>query len=283
MVQHRFVALFAALVAVLACAIATSAAFAQHTDFPVWDGLGAAACDENFPAVAYNEDLDQFLVVFQRDNGTLGDWDLSAVRVSSTGSSIGAPFTVSSHADGARDVDVAWGQTDPDTSAWGQFLVVWTGYAQPWFVRGRRVDGQLYSALGSNIGVSTSGDYIYDAAVVYAPDYREWWVVWDEYQNPGPTFVRGQRVLPDGQTPGSRSNHRVSVDPIGYPPSAHQINPALAYGPSTGDALVVWADTGHYTEPTAGGWGLWGRHWVAAIFADGVEDGDFRQWSAAVE
>ncbi len=278
MFPRQIAALPAALLAVLACTVIAPPVSAQGTDFPVWDGLGAAACDENFPAVAHNEDLDQFLVVFQRDNGTFGNWDLSAVRVSSTGATIGAPFTVVGTENDEIYPAIARNPTDNNylvtfirsNSTPGYFGDVWGVLVEH--------DG----TVGTPFSIAAYPDAQYEPDVAYSVSARRYLVVWDEYQNPGPTFVRGQRVLPDGQTPGSRSNHRVSIDPVGYPPSAHQINPALAYSPSTADALVVWADNGHYTEPTAGEWGLWGRHWVAAIFADGLEDGDFRQWSVAV-
>jgi hypothetical protein len=73
-------------------------------------------------------------------------------------------------------------------------------------------------------------------------------------------FIYGQRVLPDGTAPGASANERVSRDPAGLPPSTDQEYPAIAYNPDAGNALVVWHDSGHYTD--RGEWGIWGRIWV---------------------
>jgi hypothetical protein len=56
-------------------------------------------------------------------------------------------------------------------------------------------------------------------------------------------------------------DHRVSLDPSGYPPSQYQNDIGIAYGTTTGYALVVWQDYGHYA-PLDTDRGIWGRLWV---------------------
>jgi hypothetical protein len=55
-------------------------------------------------------------------------------------------------------------------------------------------------------------------------------------------------------------NQRISRNPANLPPSIDQEQPAIAYNPNTGNALVAWHDSGHYTD--RGEWGIWGRIWV---------------------
>ncbi len=90
---------------------------------------------ERYPAVA-SDGADEFLVVFERDDGT-GDRDIHGQRVSSTGSLVGSRFVITADAKYESLPAVAHDSTHDE------YVVVWEHYhsASDIDVHGRVVDG----------------------------------------------------------------------------------------------------------------------------------------------
>ena len=180
------------------------------------------------PAVAYNAERQEFVVVWWNDRP--GNDDVYAQRADRSGQPVGPWFAV------------AWGegteQHSPDV-AWNsrrdEYLVVWV---RDDVIHARRVapTGQL---LGSELMVNSATRYASsDPALAYASTSDTYLVVW-VYQHVGGGVIQhssvvGRLVSSDGQPQGGQ--FYISQDTQGN----GRFAPELAYNRSRNEHLVVW-------------------------------------------
>jgi uncharacterized protein YlbG (UPF0298 family) len=187
---------------------------------------------EVYPAVAYNSDRQEYLVVWYNDRD--GCDDIRAQRVSKNGALVGVAFYISAGCDhNRRFPDVAY------SSQQKQYLVVWenehptTGYS----IRGKRVSG-TGAVLDSNDIVIQGESGLYtpvSPAVAYASTADRYLVVWSETWHPMPLahYIVAQVVTPSGSLEGSE----VTVSATDDKPRQ---NPDLAYNRARNEFLVAW-------------------------------------------
>ena len=211
------------------------------------------------PAVAYNSDDEEYLVVWagDDDSGSLADneFEIFAQRVDNDGDETGGDFRVS---DMGPDGNASYGAFFPDVAYNGDdddYLVVWYGDNDTGsLVEGEyEIFGQLLegrgAAKGSNFRISHAGPdgdtsyAAYDPAVAYNSDDEEYLVVWAGDDDSGSLAdnefeIFAQRVDNDGDETGG--DFRVSdMGPDGDADYA-AFDPAVAYNSHDNVYLVVW-------------------------------------------
>jgi len=226
------------------------------------------------PAIAYNPDLEQYLVVWYNDRP--GYDDIRAQRLRRNGQRVGGPFYISAEVADRRFPAVTY-----NTKA-KQYLVVWQ-HDDPTFrtgIHGKRVSG-TGQVLDANDIVIRSASYIYSAgppAVAYASTADRYVVVWHESFHPGVTTgIFGQALMPDGSPDGGL--FPIEEDPGTRP----RTKPDLAYNRARNEFLVVWQqDVGGGDDDIygrrvkmAGGAGPLGNPFAIAVDAK-------EQWNPAV-
>lgn len=226
-----------------------------------------ATNDESDAAVAWNDDTDQYLVVWQdsRHRATRGE-DIYGRRVAADGTPLGSDFPIS----GGRATDdeawpaVAW---NDDT---GEFLVVWADRRRDttrgWEIYGRRL-GADGTRLGSDFRISGSGatgDERHPAVARGPAD--EYLVVWTDSRNRATRGedIYGRRVAGSGARLGS--------DFVISSPAAtgHDQLPDVAWSPWSGWYLVVWTDA---RNESTRGWDIYGRRvsGTGAVLGNGFQ------------
>jgi hypothetical protein len=178
------------------------------------------------PAVAYNPDREEYLVVWTNDRP--GNDDIQAQRVSKAGRLVGPAFYIS----GGAGVE----RSHPDVtynSQRGEYLVVWEHNPSAPEIHARPVAG-LGGVTGSEETIASAGPIApYHPVVAYASTSDKYLVVWYE-EGGGFTHVWGQVLHSDGSLSGS--DFVISKDPGTQP----RINPDVAYNRSRNEYLVVW-------------------------------------------
>jgi hypothetical protein len=188
--------------------------------------------EEVEPAIAYNNQNHEYLVVFWNDRP--GNDDIRAGRVSSNGKSLGGFWVSAGTGHDRRHPDVAYNNWN------NQYLVVWEDYVQSagqYTIQGRLVSatGQVVSdemIQGISIGSTPSLP-----AVAYSSTSHRYLVVWQEVVGTPPTTwesVVGQLVNDDGSMYGSK--FYISQDAGGIP----RHRPDIAYNRGRNDFLVMW-------------------------------------------
>ncbi len=223
---------------------------------PNYDALG--------PAVAYNSNENEYLVVWYADDNTpplvTQELEIYGQRVDgASGAEVGADdFRLSDMGpDGNPNYD-AFLPVAAYNSAQNEYLVVWYGddstaplvdeefetYAQ-W------VDGASGAEIGDDVRLSDmgpDGDPAYDGgypAVAYNPLANEYLVVWTGDDNTAPLVdgeleVFGQRVDAGSRTEVGANDFRLSdLGPDGSPTYGTQ-DPAVVYNGADDEYLVVW-------------------------------------------
>jgi hypothetical protein len=186
---------------------------------------------EQRPAVAYNSDRREYLVVWYNDRP--GCDDLRAQRVSKEGALIGGAFYISAGCDdNRRNPDVAY------NSQAKEYLVVWefedgTGFDG---IYGRRVSG-TGTVLGTSDIQIRGKAAIYtpvSPAVAYASTANRYLVVWAETWHPAPiTYeILAQVVTPSGSLEGGTVTVSTSTE--------LREDSDLAYNRARNEFLVVW-------------------------------------------
>ncbi len=194
---------------------------------------------EVVPAVAYNSQWQEYLVVFWNDRP--GNDDIRAERVSKDGKWLGTKWIAAGQGAERRYPDVAY------NSKHNEYLVVW------WEQSGghSRILSQRFSAdlTPQSEGVQTlfvSGSLgvIEPPALAYAYTADKYLVVWsygDEFAATTP--ILGLVVSSNGKPQPSSGVFTVSADPGGKPRG----DPDLAYNRHSNGFLVVWQQS---TSPT---------------------------------
>ena len=148
-------------------------------------GLDAVG-GQTYPAVTTNGFNYRWLVTWQdsRNSGTTSN-DIYGQAVSFLSGNLaleGSEIPIGVLPDYAGAPAVGWGQVDPATSVYGEYLVTWpesdTMYAQ-------RLDGQDYGLVEDPITVSDYASGKSNPAVVYATESEDWWVVWQDNRDFG--------------------------------------------------------------------------------------------------
>ena len=199
--------------------------------------------EEVSPAVAYNSQRQEYLVVWYNDRA--GNDDIRAQRLSSSGVLLGNPFYISAGSGADR-----WNPDVSYNSQSNEYLVVWQELSSGV----NNIVGQRVTATGgitgSRINITNLGgsDDAEDPAVAYSVTSNKWLVAWS--QNPGS---------------GNNDIYGATIDSNGNPGTAFEIsqaptndscrNPDLAFNHHTNRYLVVW----HQWENSNGKYNIHGR------------------------
>ena len=184
---------------------------------------------ETNPAVAYNPDREEYLVVWYNDRA--GNDDIQAQRVSKNGALVGNPFYIAAGAGvDRRFPDVAY------NSRRNEYLVVWEHLGSS----GPEIHAVPVSATGGVdlskqvvIATTSPSSAPYRPAVAYAYTSDKYLVVWYD-EGVGFSSIWGQVLSSDGALNGS--NFLISEDPGGH----ERYDPDVAYCRTRNEFLVVW-------------------------------------------
>ncbi|HSJ70286.1 MAG TPA: hypothetical protein VLA29_01435, partial [Acidimicrobiia bacterium] len=223
---------------------------------------GNSAYDAFDPAVAYNPDAKQYLVVWRGDDNTAplvdNEFEIFGQRLEgATGAEIGGDFRISNmgpNGNTSYGADSPAVEYNPDAK---QYLVVWSGsdntpplVAGEYEIFGQRLDGATGAGIGGDFRISDmgpDGNPDYDAgspAVAYNPDAEQYLVVWHGDDNTSALVnnefeIYGQRV--DGAT-GAEIGGDFRISEMG--PDGNDENgafsAAVAYNHDAKEYLVVW-------------------------------------------
>ncbi|HSN55259.1 MAG TPA: hypothetical protein VLT32_11320, partial [Candidatus Sulfomarinibacteraceae bacterium] len=234
-------------------------------------GSGDDAFDADNPAVAYNPDADEYLVVWEADDTVQGmvdnESEIFAQRVYSTGYLVGPNLRIS---DMGGSGDPLYDAFEPDVVYDGrnfEYLIVWSGDDNA----GGLVDdefeiyGQLitWNGLGTGPndfrisdmgGTGNAGFDAYAPAAAYNTLRDEYLVVWVGDDNVGGLVedefeVFSQRFTPDIVGVGPNDLRLSDVGGVGNPDYDVACDPIyrerasvhVAYSPILDQYLVVWA------------------------------------------
>jgi hypothetical protein len=190
--------------------------------------------EEVTPAVAFNPDREEYLVVWSNDRA--GCDDIQAQRVASSGNLVGGVFYVSEGCDdNRRNPAVAY------NSAQGQYLVVWEVEDGMGFngIHGRLVSGNGAVQGANDIEIRSTSSLATPAhpAVAYASTTDKFLVVWSETWHPSPLDkdIMGQVISNSGGLDGG--NFTISDD---TGTGEYRESPDVAYCRSRNEYLVAW-------------------------------------------
>jgi uncharacterized repeat protein (TIGR01451 family) len=217
------------------------------------DATNALQYDAQRPAVVYNPNVNEYLVVWQADDDSLGDNEVEiyANRVSaSSGNLLGSQIRVSHTTDAGSQRDALNTAVSYSTQS-NRYLIVWQGDAQA------DNETEIYGALLDDSGseqvtdfristMGTDGDASYRGQqpdVAYNSSTNEFYVVWSG-DNPAQAagayeiygrrlnaatgaFIGGQQRLSDMGSVDSDANFAAQ-------------KPAVAYSSDQNQYLVVW-------------------------------------------
>jgi hypothetical protein len=196
--------------------------------FPMTDPklISSDVLDGYEPAVAYNENHDEYLVVWHYFN------DIYAQRISSRGELLGNEMTITNHSNKEDSPALAY---DPN---WDRYLVVWqrdsgSGHKD---IYGRFIpwNGPI-SGWGAFPIDSTTNDTRYPK-IAYGFTQAEYMVVWTRFTGGWPEYeIDGVRVEGDGS----------GIPAIPHPHVASHINdnrqnPDITYNLAKNEYLVVY-------------------------------------------
>lgn len=203
--------------------------------------ISTAALTQTHPAVAYNSQQDNYLVVWD-DNRAGNNVDIYGQIVNSSGT-LGGSFSLSVTA--SQDYpDVAY------NSDQNNYLAVWednrTSGSDDIYGQVISADGSL---IGSSFAVAAASSNQYDPVVAYHPASQIYLVAWWDNRN-GNYDIYGQIISTTGVLSGS--NFAIS-NPSGT--GNHQEYPEVVAlpGGSPGQFLLVWQDK------RSGDWDIYGQ------------------------
>jgi hypothetical protein len=245
---------------------------------------GDPAFDAFRPAVAYNPQTNEYLVIWHSNAGAGNQFEIYGQRVSATGIEVGPnDFRIS---DAGPDGRGAFDASRPDlayNSATNEFLVVW--YGDDTVDNEFEIYGQRITATGAEVGpndfrisdAGPDGDPNYDSfkpEAAYNSQANEFLVVWyaDDAVN-DELEVYGQRLAASGAEVGANDFRISDAGPNGNPSFAAQ-RPSVAYSPQANEYLVVWDEDDNTPPLVAGENEIFGQR----LAATGAEVGanDFR-------
>ncbi len=221
---------------------------------------GTADFDALNPAVAYNPDRNEYLVVWEGHDVTVGEWEIFGQRIdAATGAEVGEnDLRISDMGvDGdpsadAFDAAVAYNPTNRE------YLIVWSGddgtvqAGDEFEIFGQRIDAATGAEVGENdFRISTmgpDGDASFDAvfpAVAYNPTDNEYLVVWQGDDDTPPLVVGeneifGQRIDAATGAEVGENDFRISTMGPDGDRNFPAFEPAVVYNPQMNEYLVVW-------------------------------------------
>ena len=189
--------------------------------------IGRKPDNQHHPAVAYNGDADEYLVVYQNTWGG-GGQDVDAERVrASDGTALGW-VNIAAGAGLRSFPDVAY------CAASNYYLIAYT------FRPSAPALGDIYGKVASwNFGYLSSEQHICDDAndqgtVAVAASAEEYLAVWEDASSPTTTELYARRLGADGTPQGPGGGFWVTGNP-----GRHDGAPSVAYGAGYG-YLVAW-------------------------------------------
>lgn len=195
--------------------------------------IGTQGSGQYSPAVAYNPDDDEFMVVWA--DWRSGSYDVWGQRVSAVDGSLHPEFQINTDPDWQWYPAIAY---NPDR---GQYLVAWSDR------RDDPGDGSNYNAYGRRLYADGSAidadDFVISAreynqenvAVAYNPAQGQYLVVWNEGSSAG-LRIAGQRVR--DSKPGHLEGPNFDICTA----TGDQVKPSVACNTTSGEYLVVWQD-----------------------------------------
>jgi hypothetical protein len=223
--------------------------------------VGAPEYDGNYPAVAYDSDRDQFLVVWSGDDAAAplveGETEIFGQRLDAGGALIGERIRISDmgpDGDPAFDAGLPAVAYNPDR---GEFFVVWSGDDDTWplvdgefEIFGRRIQASTGILNGgelriSNMGtISDPGYGAFHPAIVYNTLHHEYLVVWSGADDEGALVrdeyeIYAQRLADTGVQIGV-NDIRVSDMGGDGNPAFDAERPDVLFNPVADEYLVVW-------------------------------------------
>jgi hypothetical protein len=208
---------------------------------PAFDGLA--------PAVAYNQEANEYLVVWEADNTTDDEIEIYGRIVSANGGWLGSDFRISQMGpDGNPSFD-AFRPAVAYNSRTNEFLVVWHGNGDS--ANEFEVYGQRLNAAGLEVGpndfrisdMGPDGRGAYDASrpsLSYNSATNEYLVVWYGDESVDNEFeIYGQRLSAAGAEIGANDFRVSDAGPEGDA-NFDAFKPAIAFNQQANDYLVVW-------------------------------------------
>jgi hypothetical protein len=195
--------------------------------------VSTASLKQQRPAVAYDSQRNEYLVVWQSGTGeenTSGYNYIHGQRLSGSGGRLGGLITVSAATNWQVEPDVAYNSRDD------QYLVVWRDGTVD--VHGQRISGSG-ALLGSNFRICGAPRQQNRPSVVYNSVANEFFVAWDDHRNNVDYDIYGCRVSATGIPYTDVEICRQGGD---------QLAPEVGFCPITNEYLVAWPD--YSVEPT---------------------------------
>lgn len=260
---------------------------------------GDEAYDAFNPALAYNPDNNEYLVVWQGDDdaGGLADNEneIYAQRLSgSTGQRVAGTENVRISSLGP-DGDASYRAQHPAVaynSVDGEYLVVWSGddddaplVAGELEILGQRLDAASGAALGDHIRISQMGAHgdtasaAIQPAVTYNPTANRYLVVWSGDEDSAP-LVDGELEIFAQQLEGASgalSGSRLRISDAGPDGDAayRALHPAVTYQMPGDRYLVTWRAEENIGDLVAGEFEIFGQ-WLDGASGSEVWENDFR-------
>jgi Ca2+-binding RTX toxin-like protein len=229
---------------------------------------GDASFDATAPAVAYNTQTNQYLIVWSGSTATAGELEIWGRLVDAAGNPLGATFRISDMGpDGNGSYDAYLPAVTYNTQA-NEYLVVWGGDDDtfPFVDEEFEIFGQRVSATGTQLGLNdfrlsdmgTSGTTVFSASnpvAAYNSQANEYLVVWYGDDDVGALVddeleIFGQRLSALGMQVGTNDFRLSDMGPNGSTLFG-AFNPVTTYNSQANEYLVVWwgdDDTGSLVD-----------------------------------
>ncbi len=227
-------------------------------------GVGDAAYDAINPDVVFNSVENEYLVVWEADNGVNNqindEVEIFIQRVDGeTGNEIGSDTRISDMGPNENDLFEAEEPTLAYNSINNTYLVTWTGdddinglVDDEYEIFGQRLDGATATEIGANdfriSDMGPNGDtayIIHTSAVAFNPSTNEFFVVWagednTENMQTNEREIFAQRIdAQTGQEIGTNDQRISDMGGVGET-IYDAFQPDVHYNPFTADYLVVW-------------------------------------------
>jgi uncharacterized protein YheU (UPF0270 family) len=190
--------------------------------------------DQTAPAVTYNSQTNQFLVVWQEQDPDAGTGlDIFGRLVNADGSLSTAEFTISNAADDQTVPEVAYNSNPANN----QFLVVWQTFQAGTLsdISGRLVDANGTLSGTSEITISNATNNQTAPAVAYNSQNNQFLVVWQTFQAGTLSDISGRLVDANGTLSGTSE---ITISNA----TNNQTAPAVGHNATANQFLVVWED-----------------------------------------
>ncbi len=234
---------------------------AVSSDFSMVSTSSSSGRQARSPAAVYNSANNEFLVVWQEDDGAgfvEGDFEIFGQILASNLAHLGDSFRISDMGGTGQN---PFGASDPAVafnSVENEYLVVWSGddnvgglVAFEHEIFGQRLD-ENGAAQGNNdfriSDVGGTGDTLFDAfhpAVAFNSVENEYLVVWDSNDDVGGLVaskfeILGQRLSEIGTAQGDNDFRISDMGATGAELNFSAFRPAVAFNSAENEYLVVW-------------------------------------------